>query len=338
MLAPRPKTAETWALTLGARAADAERLEGWIRSSFGVEPVRIEKPGSARVWIEFYVEGEIRARLAAAAIAGRRGVRGVETRALRPRDWQAFWRHHFPVVRVGRRLRLVPEWKRHRVRPLRGVRDCVIDPGLSFGTGAHFTTRYCLEAMDALCAGSKPPRSLMDIGTGSGILAIAAARLGVPRVTATENDPQALDQARKNARLNRVSRNIRFLQADITRDPPPPAHEMVVANLYGLLLATHAERIAAAARNMIVLSGIRELEADSVAAAFAAYGWLEVERDGNGEWCGLRLEREERRTEGCSEEGNNIRRRAGRTAPESRPAARPEKSPARNRGKPRRTS
>ena len=89
-----------------------------------------------------------------------------------------------------------------------------------------------------------------------------------------------------------MAQKIRFQTSDITQDPPPPAHEVVVANLYGLLLATHAGRIAAAARKMIVLSGIRELEADSVAAAFAAHGWVESERDGDGEWCGQRLERD----------------------------------------------
>ena len=258
MPAHRHMNAETWALTLGVRRSAARAMEGWIRDSFQVEPVRIEKPDSDRTWIEFYVEGDIRARLAAAAAATRRGVHGVEARPL---------------------------------RPLRGVRDCVVDPGLSFGTGAHFTTRYCLEAIDALCAGSRPPRSLIDLGTGSGILAIAAARLGVPRVTATENDPQALEQARSNARLNRVTPRIRFLPSDITRDPPPPRHEVVVANLYGMLIAAHAGRIAAAARTRIILSGIREMEADSVAAAFVPHGWVEVERDGDGEWCGLRLER-----------------------------------------------
>ena len=271
--------------------AAADRVVQEARERLGVEPVRLEKPGVARVWVEVYLEGEIQARLAAAAARGWRGVRGVAVRALRARDWQGFWRHHFPILRVGRHLRLVPIWQRRRVRPLRGVRDCVVDPGLSFGTGAHFTTRYCLEAIDVLCAGPDRPRSLLDLGTGSGILAIAAARLGVPRVTATENDPQALDQARKNARTNRVSQKIRFRTSDITQDPPPLAHEVVVANLYGLLLATHAGRIAAAARKRIILSGIRELEADSVAAAFASHGWMESERDGDGEWCGLRLER-----------------------------------------------
>lgn len=290
MPSKKKSKAETWTLTMETTRAAADRVAQEARDRLGVEPVCIEKPGTARVWIEAYLEGEIPARLAASAARGWRGVRGVAVRALRARDWQGFWRHHFPVLRVGRRLRLVPVWERNRVRPVRGVRDCVVDPGLSFGTGAHFTTRYCLEAIDALCSGSHQPRSLLDLGTGSGILAIAAARLGVARVTATENDPQALDQARKNARLNRVSRRIRFMQSDITQDPPPPRHDVVVANLYGLLLASNAGRVAAAARKMIILSGLRELEADSVAAAFAVHGWMESERDGDGEWCGLRLE------------------------------------------------
>ena len=291
MPAHRHMNAETWALTLGVRRSAARAMEGWIRDSFQVEPVRIEKPDSDRTWIEFYVEGDIRARLAAAAAATRRGVHGVEARPLRPRDWQAFWRHHFPVLRVGRRLRLVPEWKRRRIRPLRGVRDCVVDPGLSFGTGAHFTTRYCLEAIDALCAGSRPPRSLIDLGTGSGILAIAAACLGARRVVATDNDAQALDHARANAKLNRMTGRIRWIVSDITADPLPAGRfEVVCANLYGALLESAAPALVRASKRYVVLSGIREQETDRVADAFIAAGAREIVRDGNGEWSGLVFE------------------------------------------------
>jgi ribosomal protein L11 methyltransferase len=289
MTPPRSAPTHTTVLTLEADGRQADALEAWLRSAFGLEPVRIEKPGETRVWIELYFEDDLRARLAARAAAARRGVRGAEVRTLQPRDWRTFWRHHFPVTRIGRRLRLVPAWECRTVRPLRGVRDCVVDPGLSFGTGTHFTTRYCLEAIDALCDGRRKPASLLDVGTGSGILAIAAARLGIPRITATEHDPQALTQARRNARRNGVSDLIRCVRNDLTCDRLPPPHEVLVANLYSRLLADHAATLAAAARRVIVLSGLRELEADGVAAAFEARGWIETERDGDGEWCGMRL-------------------------------------------------
>jgi ribosomal protein L11 methyltransferase len=277
-------------VTAETGSAQAETLETWCRETLGVEPVRLEKPDDPRAWIELYFPDEVRALLAGRLLADRPGVRGVSTRAVRPRDWQGFWKHHFPVTRVGR-LRLVPLWERRKVTPRRGTIDLVINPGLSFGTGTHFTTRYCLEALSALCAGRRKPESLLDIGFGSGILAIAAVRLGIREVRGMENDPQAVALAERNARLNGLRRRIRWIEADITRDPPGPPCEVVVANLFGHLLASCAAPIAAAAGRHIILSGIREHEADYVAGAFAAQRWMEVERDGDGDWCGLRLER-----------------------------------------------
>lgn len=283
------KPAEVSAVvTVETSSAHAEALSDWMRGVFGVEPVSIEKPNNPRVWIELYFAEDLQARLAAGVLQGRREIYGLTVRAISPRDWQDFWRHHFSVTRVGR-LRLIPLWEQRHMRPLRGITDIVINPGLSFGTGTHFTTRYCLEALDRLCRGKRTPASLLDLGTGSGILSIAAAKLGVRHITATENDAQALDQARKNARHNAVARRIRFTISDIITAPPLPAHDVVVANLFGHLLIRCAASIAAPVARDLVLSGIRETEADAVAAAFTAQGCEEVERDGDGEWCGMRL-------------------------------------------------
>jgi ribosomal protein L11 methyltransferase len=157
---------------------------------------------------------------------------------------------------------------------------------MSFGTGDHITTRFCLEAIDRLCR-PRPAASLLDAGTGSGILAIAAAKLGVPRIVAIDSDPLAVAQARENLRMNRVAGRVRLRTGDITSAAPLGRFDVVCANLFGGLLIRAAARLCRAARRRLVLGGIREIEADAVADAYAALGAREIERDGDGEWCGL---------------------------------------------------
>jgi ribosomal protein L11 methyltransferase len=166
----------------------------------------------------------------------------------------------------------------------------VINPGLSFGTGDHFTTRFCLEMIDSLSL-PQAPASFLDVGTGSGILAIAAARLGARRVVATDNDERALEHARANAKLNGMSKRIRWVVSDITADAlPTGGFDIVCANLYGTLLAGVAPALVRAAKKRLILSGIREQETDMVSDAFIEAGARETVRDGNGEWSGLVFE------------------------------------------------
>ena len=116
------------------------------------------------------------------------------------KNWHDSWRHHFKPQRVGRRLVVTPPW----ILPPKTRRHVVfIEPAMAFGTGTHETTRCCLELIDELCAEAAPAKAL-DVGTGSGILAIAMARLGVREVLALDNDPVALEAARENLRLNGV--------------------------------------------------------------------------------------------------------------------------------------
>lgn len=278
----------TWSVvTLAADEPDAEAISDWARGAFGVEPVELRKPESRRVWIELYFENDVAALLAARAAAHHPRVRAHAVRLCRPRDWQRFWRHHFHAFRIGR-LRIVPAWERRG--PVRGAVDVVVDPGLSFGTGSHFTTRFCLERIEALCR-RRPPADMLDAGAGSAILAIAAAKLGVRHALATDFDPLAVDQARANVRLNRVVRRVKVECADILEQPPKGRFALVCANLYGPLLMRVAGDLARVAAGPLVLSGIREAEGDAVAAVFEAQGFAEEIRDGDGEWCGMQLRR-----------------------------------------------
>ncbi len=177
-------------------------------------------------------------------------------------DWAERWkRFHEPVLveAPGRpRFWVRPPWAPPRDDAL----DLAIDPGQAFGTGAHPTTRLSLELM----LGLDPVGSFADLGCGSGVLAIAAARLGFGPVTAVDNELAALDATRDNAAANGV-RLDRVERVNL-REQPPPAARTVAANLMRPLLLALASRLEPPS-SALILSGLLEAEADEVAAAFA---------------------------------------------------------------------
>lgn len=284
---PLNKPPSQTVLSLQVRPRAADSLAERIRAAWRVEPVQLARSGETAVWLDLYFPTKIEAQLASRLVKAWKDVLAVSLRDYAPRDWQSFWKHHFQARDFGTRLRVCPAWSR---RPKQDRVNVMINPGLSFGTGDHFTTRFCLETIDSLSQ-PRPPASFLDVGTGSGILAIAAARLGVKRVVATDNDEQALAHARANAKLNALSRRIRWIVSDITTEPLPACRfEVVCANLYGLLLIGAASALVRATKKHLVLSGIREQETEAVADALIVAGAREIVRDGNGEWSGLVFE------------------------------------------------
>jgi ribosomal protein L11 methyltransferase len=194
-------------------------------------------------------------------------------------DWSERWKQfHRPVV-VANRLTVRPPWSPPGDTPI----DLVIDPGQAFGTGAHPTTRQCLELLLSLPAEGE----LTDLGCGSGVLAIAAARLGFEPVVAVDNDEASVAAARANAAANGVPVDVRLL--DLRRDDLPQART-VVANLLAPLLAQWIERPAAVRPARVIAGGILAGEADGVAAAFGVHGLRERDRRGDGEWVAVLLE------------------------------------------------
>lgn len=275
-------------LTIETAARRADALYDRLGELFGRPVVQLTRPGHDRVWLEVYFDAGEEALVARAVVAGWRDVLATQVRMTRPRDWLGFWKHHFQPRNIGGQLRICPVWARDAAR-VRGRRTILVDPGMSFGTGEHFTTRFCLEMVDRLCQNSAPV-SMLDIGTGSGILAIAALKLGCSRAVGTDNDAVALEQAVKNARLNRVGDRLRFRVQDITVEPPRGRFDLVCANILGPLLVEVAPAIARTAKRHLVLSGIREAELDGVADAYLRQGGREVARDGDGEWGGLLMQ------------------------------------------------
>ena len=173
-------------------------------------------------------------------------------------DWAERWKRFHEPVLVGDRLFVRPPWT--AARP--GTLDIVVDPGQAFGTGAHPTTRLSLELLLDLAPGG----SFADLGCGSGVLAIAAARLGFGPIAAVDREEAALEATRANAAANGASLE-RVEQLDLRAERPPPA-ETVAANLMRPLLLGLAELIEPRPRALI-LSGLLDEEAGEVAAAFA---------------------------------------------------------------------
>lgn len=281
-------------VTLETTSVHVARLAARIRRGWRVEPVEWTHPGSLCVWLECYFISPRAAGLAVRAARHWLGVRAAGRRVVRPADWQAAWRRQFHCRAIGTRLEICPVWERHAARRVRRRIRVLVNPGMSFGTGDHFTTRFCLEQLDSLCA-AHAPRSLLDLGAGSGILAVAAARLGVRRVIGVDNDPEAVGQAQANARLNRVGRRAQFRAGDVTMEWPRGRFEIVCANLFAGLLQQVADPLTRSAARWLILSGVREAEADDVADTYRARGWREGVRDGDGEWCGLTFRRSPRR-------------------------------------------
>ena len=179
--------------------------------------------------------------------------------------WATMWQRRFKPLPVGERLIVVPPW-RHAEEP--GRIAIVVRPGRAFGTGHHPTTAGALRAIDQLCAQRKFARAL-DVGAGSGILAIAMALLGAKHITAIDVDAEALDNARENAELNHLRRRIGFSTTPITR--LAGKFDLIAANiLSSVLIAIAPELIRLLARGgRLILGGILRREARRVASHYA---------------------------------------------------------------------
>jgi ribosomal protein L11 methyltransferase len=196
-------------------------------------------------------------------------------------DWDERWKAFHEPVQIGR-LYVRPPWAPARDDLL----DVVIDPAQAFGTGAHPTTRLCLELLLELEPGGGP---LVDLGCGSGVLAIAAARLGWGPVLGIDHERESVQATLDNAAANDVG--VKARRHDLLRDGPAPAAPTVLANLLRpLLLRVAADGFAdEAVPDVLIASGLLAHEGDEVAAAFAGHGLREAQRRAGGEWIALLL-------------------------------------------------
>jgi ribosomal protein L11 methyltransferase len=217
---------------------------------------------------------------------GLRPIGELRTRIVEEADWADAWKAYFPVMRIGRSLVIRPTWRRHRHLP--GDVVLALDPGMAFGTGLHPTTRLCLAAIekladDGLLGGAR----VLDVGCGSGILAIAALRLGAASATGVDTDPIAIEATTANVRRNGLARRVEARLGSLPSGEPP--FDVVLANLIAGVLVPLAAGLRDELRpaGSLLASGIFVDRADEVAAAFEAVGLAVAGRTDEGEWVAL---------------------------------------------------
>jgi ribosomal protein L11 methyltransferase len=225
---------------------------------------------------------------------GLRPIGELTTRIVHEADWAEAWKAHFPVLRVGRRLVIRPTWRRHRRQPDDVV--LALDPGMAFGTGLHPTTRLCLAGVEEIAdRGLIDGARVLDVGCGSGILAIAAAKLGASEILGVDTDPIAIEATDANAARNEVGGGSRRGRRSVVRarvgslPSGEPPFDVVLANLIAGLLVTLASQLHDEVRSggVVLASGIFIDREPDVRSAFESVG-LEVRgRTWEGEWVAL---------------------------------------------------
>jgi len=214
------------------------------------------------------------------------GAGQIEIAKVKREDWAESWKRHFHPMEIGKSLLVKPSWSKKRPRKHQAV--VILDPGLSFGTGQHPTTSFCLNEL-VRCRKTGAKQTFLDIGTGSGILAISATKLGYQPVHAFDFDPEAVRVARENARKNRVDTKLKLTRGDITKLPLKPAkqYDVVCANLISNLLIAEKRRIVNRVKpdGTLVLAGILAKEFPEVERIFTGLKMKLVASRVEKEWC-----------------------------------------------------
>jgi ribosomal protein L11 methyltransferase len=245
-------------------------------------------------WVEYAIygpPGEVPALPELEAAAGDGLVEITSTEI--PDDWADRWRDfHQPIAIAGGRIVVRPSWETGprpsprtpagEAEEVAGI-DVVIDPGQAFGTGAHATTGMCLDLLLGLADAGEANGALADLGTGSGVLAIAAAKLGWAPVAGFDSEPAALEAAAANAIANGVEL---VLERINLREQEPPEAPVLVANLTAPLLEEVAARLRRPPRT-VVCSGLLATEVERVSEALSAAGLEVAERRASGDWAAL---------------------------------------------------
>lgn len=207
----------------------------------------------------------------------------VEWRRVAEESWAHAWKEHFHPLPVGERIVVRPTWRTYDAKPGEIVID--LDPGMAFGTGSHPTTSLCVKALERLV---REGDLVYDVGTGSGILAIAAALLGAGRVVACDIDPVAVRVARENVAQNGVARRVEVVEGDWSALPAEKA-DVVVANILAEVIIDMAPEVSRLLRpgGNFVASGIILHRAGDVERALAGAGLEVLRKDEQGEWAAL---------------------------------------------------
>ena len=251
----------------------------------------MERDGPDRIMLRTYLLDSSRQRLARIDV----GVRLVSAltqmdelsiREVREEDWQNAWKSHFSLLRIGERLVIKPTWIHYQPGPEVEREEVIIeiDPGLAFGTGYHPTTHTCLEAIEQHVFDGA---SILDLGTGSGILSIAAVRLGASRVVALDTDPQAIKAARQNFRRTRTSKMVTLIQGSLPHAVVGPKQfDLAVANISARAVCDRAQFIVSSLREngILVASGMMKDQSQQVLDTLTQLGCSVMQEWSREDW------------------------------------------------------
>jgi ribosomal protein L11 methyltransferase len=311
----------TWlelAVTCDAEAVEAvsEILSRVAPGGVSVEPgfrltdeglgavVDARQPATVRAYLPARDPRAVREAVAAADRAlghltafGLREIGALVTAVVHDSDWASAWKRHVRVMRIGRRIVIRPTWRRHRRAP--GEVVIAMDPGMAFGTGLHPTTRLCLAGIERWAddgllsrgAAADGHARLLDVGCGSGVLAIAAGLLGAGELVGVDTDPIAIEATLANAGRNRLRRRVRAWQGTVPTGAGP--FDLVAANLIASVLVALAPRLRDELRpgGRLLASGIFVDRESDVRSALAAAGLAILRREAEGDWVALDAER-----------------------------------------------
>ncbi|MDQ6981557.1 MAG: 50S ribosomal protein L11 methyltransferase [Mariprofundus sp.] len=227
-------------------------------------------------------EADLRQQISIAALAQGLVSDSMTLNTLEQQNWETAWQKDWQTIPVGKNLWVRPSFCD---APTDGRIDIVLDPGMAFGTGTHPTTQLCLEAIERFCT-EHSPATLLDMGAGSGLLAITALKLGVDSALAVDMEKDSVQACHTNAAINGV-----HLDVKLDDSPPHQTFDLVVANILAAPLVWMAKELAATVGDQLILSGLLGTQVDDVTAAYVAEGLTEVRRDSQGEWASVELKR-----------------------------------------------
>jgi ribosomal protein L11 methyltransferase len=247
-----------------------------------------EQPAPDQVTYSLYVEDTAAGRELAKAVAERWPQAEVMAEEREEEDWGRAWMEFFVPLECGQRFEILPPWLADQAKD--GLTPVIIEPKMAFGTGHHPTTALCLEGLAAILGDGQgwKGRHFLDLGTGSGILAIALCKLGMTGL-GLDIDPLAVDCARENTERNGVQDALALAVGSIEAAAREPKFDLIVANILSGPLIGMAPAIVARLTpgGSLVLSGILEEQAEAVAAAYEAQGLGQPRFSRSGEWAAL---------------------------------------------------
>ena len=250
----------------------------------------IESLEDDRVLLRTYLPSTAKKRMARIDIGARLVAHlapsaSLDVTELKQEDWESAWKAHYSLLKIGHRLIIRPPWIEHR--PADGEVIITLDPGMAFGTGYHPTTRLCLCALERLV---KPGMAVLDLGTGSGILAISAALLGAGSVLGIDTDPIAVKVARGNCKANGLGRRVRLARGSLPHPlASPQAYDLVVANISSKTIQEKASPIRQALRpgGILIASGLFRQQDEEVGGVLSRAGFGNISSQHLEDWASI---------------------------------------------------